>query len=837
MVWNHRSVGGTLRRGISLLLVCFLAFSLVPAAFADSVGSTPASVTDSAAKSFVKLGKAVNIFTTDSTPTAGAITVANGTVLMLVSTSTYTVTTNGTGTEYGCLYYNNSRYNVLWSDVSASIMSDADVTAYITGTLWQVSTYPNLKQELKLLGNVEVYALQYALQMLGYYSAALDGEYGEKTVAAVKAFQKAYSLTADGSAGPLTLKVLYPLASQKYGVTGSTTSTTTTTTTTTSGTTGTLTTTLSLNLRQSASAKSQRLAVLPAKTTLAYTNTSVSSGVTWYYVTYNNLNGWLMGTYVTVGSSSGSSSSATQLGTLKTTVKVNLRKSASTKATKLALVPASTSLSYYKTSTVSGVTWYYVTYNNLNGWLMGTYTSASGSSSGSTTTSLGTVTITKTNTRLRSSANGSKTGYVLAKGSTGSLLATPTTAGGYTWYYIKTSGGQTGYVRGDCATVSYNGVTPSATKTYVKLANNVTIFTSEEQSSTGAVSVAAGTVLQLVSTDTYTKNNVVYCSLYYNNTKYNAVYNDVKDSILTSAALTTYITGTLWPAGYVKTLKADMNLVGDIYVHSAQYALTVLGYYTGTLDGNFGSGTTSAVRNFQRKYSLTVDGSIGKETSNVLYAKAVAAISGTSGSDTSDFGTITSVTMTDWNFGNQGADIFPKGATATVMDVETQMVFKVKRWAGGYHADCVPLTSADTKTMCDIAKFTYNSSHPTSDQLKKIVSTSSSDSSGTITYAWPDFNGKLTGATSIGSKWDRRAALLNYNGHVYCVSIYGFPHGYMGGKSSCDQYADANNYYGMMCIHFKGSETHTSGTVDAQHQANIVKAYNFAKTKWPSLCK
>ena len=59
----------------------------------------------------------------------------------------------------------------------------------------------------------------------------------------------------------------------------------------------------------------------------------------------------------------------------------------------------------------------------------------------------------------------------------------------------------------------------------------------------------------------------------------------------------------------------------------------------------------------------------------------------------------------------------------------------------------------------------------------------------------------------------------------------------MGGKSSCDQYADANNYYGMMCIHFKGSETHTSGTVDAQHQANIVKAYNFAKTKWPSLCK
>ena len=122
MVWNHRSVGGTLRRGISLLLICCLAFSLVPAAFADSVGTTPSSVTDSASKSFVKLSKAVNIFTTDSTPTTGAITVANGTVLMLVSTSTYTITTNSVGVEYGCLYYNNSRYNVLWSDVSASIM-------------------------------------------------------------------------------------------------------------------------------------------------------------------------------------------------------------------------------------------------------------------------------------------------------------------------------------------------------------------------------------------------------------------------------------------------------------------------------------------------------------------------------------------------------------------------------------------------------------------------------------------------------------------------------------------------------------------------------------------
>jgi peptidoglycan hydrolase-like protein with peptidoglycan-binding domain len=828
MAFLNKGVGRSPRRGISLLLVFALIFTLVPCAFASSVGSSPSAVTVSSTINFVRLGKAVSIFTTDSTPTTGAVTVATGSVLMLVSTNTYTITVSSVSKEYGCLYYNNKRYNVLWSDVSAYILSAADLATYVTGTLWKVSTYPSLKRADNLLGNAEVYALQLALKTLGYYSSSLDGEYGENTETAVKAFQKAYSLTADGNAGPITLKVLYPLAITKY--TGSSSTSTTTTS-------GTLVTKLSLNLRKSYAVDSARLAIVPAKTTLAYTNVATANGVTWYYVTYGTLNGWLMGTYVTASASS-SSSSDTQLGTLTTLVKVNLRKSASSNAVRLALVPASQTLSYTKITTSGGVSWYYVTYNNLSGWLMGTYVSASGSST-SPTTGLGTVTITLKNTRVRSSANGSKTGYVLAKGTTATLLATPTTAGGYSWYYIKTSSGIKGYVRGDCATVSYDagsGVTPSTTKTYVKLASSVQLFTSDEQSSTGAVTVPSGTVLQLVSTETYTKNGVVYCSLYYNNTRYNCVYGNVSGSIMSASALTTYITGTLWPAGYYKPLKEDLKITGDIYVHSLQYALTLLGYYTGALDGSFGSATTSAVRNFQRKYSLTVDGSAGKETSAILYPKAIAALTGTGSSDTGDFGTITSVTMAAWDFTNQGADLFPKGATATIMDVDTQMVFKVKRWSGAYHADCVPLTASDTKTMCDIVNFTYNSSTPTAAQLTKIKSTSLSDSNGGISYTWPDFNGKLTGVTSIGSKWDRRAALLNYNGKVYCVSIYGFPHGY-GSYATCDAYAAGNHYYGMMCIHFKGSETHTSGAVDTQHQANIVKAYNFAKTKWPTLCK
>lgn len=44
---------------------------------------------------------------------------------------------------------------------------------------------------------------------LGYLSGKADGTYGEKTVEAVKAFQKNNGLTADGSAGEATQKLLF----------------------------------------------------------------------------------------------------------------------------------------------------------------------------------------------------------------------------------------------------------------------------------------------------------------------------------------------------------------------------------------------------------------------------------------------------------------------------------------------------------------------------------------------------------------------------------------------------------------------------------------------------
>lgn len=56
--------------------------------------------------------------------------------------------------------------------------------------------------------SAEVRAMQKRLKELGWYSGSADGDFGPATEAAVKAFQKANGLTADGKAGQKTLEKL-----------------------------------------------------------------------------------------------------------------------------------------------------------------------------------------------------------------------------------------------------------------------------------------------------------------------------------------------------------------------------------------------------------------------------------------------------------------------------------------------------------------------------------------------------------------------------------------------------------------------------------------------------
>lgn len=54
----------------------------------------------------------------------------------------------------------------------------------------------------------EVRRIQSKLKSLGFYTGSVDGIYGTKTQAAVKAFQKSCGISADGIAGPTTLLYL-----------------------------------------------------------------------------------------------------------------------------------------------------------------------------------------------------------------------------------------------------------------------------------------------------------------------------------------------------------------------------------------------------------------------------------------------------------------------------------------------------------------------------------------------------------------------------------------------------------------------------------------------------
>jgi len=60
-----------------------------------------------------------------------------------------------------------------------------------------------------------VEALQEDLKTAGYFYGALDGKYGPKTEAAVRAFQTDYLLAADGRAGPVTMGLLSDVVTGK----------------------------------------------------------------------------------------------------------------------------------------------------------------------------------------------------------------------------------------------------------------------------------------------------------------------------------------------------------------------------------------------------------------------------------------------------------------------------------------------------------------------------------------------------------------------------------------------------------------------------------------------
>ena len=200
-------------------------------------------------------------------------------------------------------------------------------------------------------------------------------------------------------------------------------------------------------------------------------------------------------------------------------------------------------------------------------------------------------------------------------------------------------------------------------------------------------------------------------------------------------------------------------------VKKVQKRLKALGYYSGSVDGDYGAGTRTAVKSFQKANGLTANGNVNAATLKKLNSSGAKKASSSSSSSSAKSKT----ERLDWFHG--GSKKIPKGAVFQVKDIKTGKVFTVKRWSGYNHIDAEPLTASDTKIMKSI----YGH--------------------------W---------------SWRRRAVLVKYNGHVYAASMNGMPHG----TSTISK----NNFDGHFCIHFYGSKTHGSGKVDSMHQKCVAEA-------------
>ena len=213
-------------------------------------------------------------------------------------------------------------------------------------------------------------------------------------------------------------------------------------------------------------------------------------------------------------------------------------------------------------------------------------------------------------------------------------------------------------------------------------------------------------------------------------------------------------------------------------VEKVQSRLLELGYFTGSVGGNYLDLTKSSVAAFQSAAKLNVTGIVDAQTLAKMFADDAPKAPRKDDSGSTSTGTTTARPATgtaveaDW-WKSDIQSIYARGTTATVTDVETGIAWNEYRGGGTNHADVQPATAADTANM------------------KKACG------------SW---------------SWKRRAIFVTINGVNYAASMNCMPHGSGSIKD--------NNFNGHHCIHFTNSRTHGSNKVCSLHQAAIKKALN-----------
>lgn len=651
--------------------------------------------------------------------------------------------------------------------------SSSSGSSYASGTTMKLNSQ-----------GASVTQLQTDLKQLGYYYGSITGNFGEKTEEAVKDFQKAKGLYADGVAGGSTLTAIEKAIAAAGGSTSSS----------------------STGLKVG-STGDKVIALQQDLTALGYyygdisghygslTQTAVKKFQKAKGITQDGIAGTttLNAISKALGGSSGSSgTTALREGSSGTAVKE--------------LQTMLKELSYYYgeltgnfgTLTTRAVRKFQDDNNLTVDGIAGTKTlnllrsktnrpTEPGSGSGSITSSSvarddSYFLINKDGVRLRTTyslTSAAKT--TMDKGKP--VQATRKyNVGGTTWYYItvKKSSGKvySGYVRAQVldkvsketfvnngGNVDLDADTGEILGMIRITGNNVSIREEPDSSSEKVMSANKGDVFYYVDKS---GNWYQIQSGYWVKNTYASVMSDKE--------IDDYIDSGDYSGGTYK--EGDTGTM----VTWIQESLTTLKYYEGDISGNYGRLTKEAVRLFQKDHDLSADGVAGPKT----IAKIREKVSEQSGSGSGNATYKSVIYNVDWfaNKTKMNAAGIDKGKTATMIDIATGRSMKIKVQSTGNHADVEPLTASDTKVLCSL--YGVNNSS----ELETL------------------------------NKWQRRAVVVEAaNGDQFVGSIYAIPHG--------ANTVSGNNFDGQFCIHFKGSTIHSGdgGSVSAadNHQAKIAE--------------
>lgn len=622
----------------------------------------------------------------------------------------------------------------------------------------------------------KVSQLQTDLKQLGYYYAEITGNFGEKTEAAVKAFQKAKGLTADGVAGTKTLNAIAAAVDKAGGSSSGSSSTNMKL-----GSTGTAVSALQQNLTTLGYYYGDVTGHYGNLTQQAVKKFQKAKGLTQDGVastaTLNAITSALKNAGVDVGP-----------GTVATTLREGDKGTAVTE-----LQTMLKKLNYYYGSvtgsfgsltkqavrkfqdanklTVDGVAGP-ATINKLRSLTGGS--ADSGSSSGSTvTTDKSYGRTTKDNVYLRSSYSTASSAKASLQKGQKFRISKVYTVSGVKWYYVTVTVGSytyKGYIRGD-------------------MMENITAAdfgddsNSGEQETIGMIKVTGNNVSlryqPSTSADRVGTANIGDCFYYVDTVngwfQTKSGYWITKDyaKVMTDAEVEAYIknNGGSGSTGSSYTIGSTGSTVTYI-----QTALTALEYYDRQITGHYGRYTKDAVRAFQRDNNLTADGVCGA----ITLAAIQKAYSGSSSATTTYNATVYKL---DWSYMKSNATALgiARGASIKLTDLTTGKSLNVHVQSTGNHIDAEPLTSADTTTLCEI----YGVSTP-----------------GAISYK-------------------RRPMMITTSAGQFLCSIYGQPHG--------AQDITNNGYEGQFCLHFVNSKTHGTNRVDEDHQNAINTAETLVK--------